>query len=75
VRPLITALFPKEGAHVDHHHTFMVQYKADQDLGLDMHTDASDVTLNVCLGRQFTGVTPHSAPNPLDSRGGAELVL
>ena len=25
------------------------------DLGLDMHTDDSDVTLNVCLGREFTG--------------------
>ena len=24
-------------------------------LGLDMHTDDSDVTFNVCLGKQFTG--------------------
>jgi len=55
VRPLVDAIFPTEGAHVDHHHTFMVQYKADEDLGLDMHTDACDVTLNVCLGRDFTG--------------------
>ena len=25
----------------DEHHTFMVQYKQGQDLGLDMHTDDS----------------------------------
>jgi len=31
----------------------MVQYKQGQDLGLDMHTDDSDVTFNVCLGREF----------------------
>jgi len=55
VRPLVAALFPTEGAHVDYHHSFMVQYRADEDLGLDMHTDACDVTLNVCLGREFTG--------------------
>jgi hypothetical protein len=33
----------------------MVEYKAGHELGLDMHTDDSDVTLNVCLGREFTG--------------------
>jgi len=33
----------------------MIQYKEGKDLGLDMHTDASDVTVNVCLGKQFTG--------------------
>jgi hypothetical protein len=33
----------------------MVEYKAGHDLGLDMHIDNSDVTLNVCMGREFTG--------------------
>ena len=37
------------------HHSFMVEYKAGHDLGLDMHTDDSDVTLNICLGREFEG--------------------
>ncbi|EOD13182.1 hypothetical protein EMIHUDRAFT_452053 [Emiliania huxleyi CCMP1516] len=37
------------------HHSFMVKYKAGQDLGLDMHTDDSDVTVNVCLGKDFRG--------------------
>eukprot|EP00316_Scyphosphaera_apsteinii_P023109 CAMPEP_0119341044 /NCGR_PEP_ID=MMETSP1333-20130426/101524_1 /TAXON_ID=418940 /ORGANISM="Scyphosphaera apsteinii, Strain RCC1455" /LENGTH=598 /DNA_ID=CAMNT_0007352919 /DNA_START=35 /DNA_END=1831 /DNA_ORIENTATION=- len=55
VRPLAAALFPLEGRYVDHHHSFMVQYKASEDVGLDMHTDACDVTLNVCLGKAFTG--------------------
>ena len=52
VRPIMQLLYPTEGEHVDHHHSFLVQYKAGQDLGLDMHTDACDVTLNVCLGRR-----------------------
>ena len=26
-----------------------------KDLGLDMHTDDSDVTFNVCLGKAFAG--------------------
>jgi len=55
VAPLGELLFGSEGASLDHHHAFVVQYKAGQDLGLDMHTDACDVTLNVCLGRDFTG--------------------
>ena len=48
-------LFGAEGAQLDRHHSFVVQYAAGKDLGLDMHTDNSDVTFNVCLGREFTG--------------------
>uniref|UniRef100_A0A7S0P0A0 Fe2OG dioxygenase domain-containing protein n=1 Tax=Calcidiscus leptoporus TaxID=127549 RepID=A0A7S0P0A0_9EUKA len=47
--------FPLEGGSIDRHHTFIVEYAAGKDLGLDMHTDNSDVTFNVCLGREFTG--------------------
>lgn len=39
----------------DGHHTFIVRYKENEDLGLDMHTDASDVTFNLCLGKEFSG--------------------
>ena len=53
-----------EGRGFDGHHSFMVQYKAGQDLGLDMHTDACDVTLNVCLGKDFTGL--HAGSPTLD---------
>ena len=44
-------LFPGVGSHFDRHHTFVVRYKVGEDLGLDMHTDDSDVTFNVCLGK------------------------
>ena len=44
---------------LDHHRSFFVRYTADEaaggDRGLDMHHDASEVTLNVCLGRAFAG--------------------
>ena len=32
-----------------------MEYEPGADLGLDMHTDDSDVTFNICLGREFTG--------------------
>jgi hypothetical protein len=32
-----------------------VEYKIGKDTSLDFHVDASDVTLNVCLGKEFTG--------------------
>ena len=53
LQPIAAALFPLIGARFDSHHSFMVQYKQGEDLGLDMHTDDSDVTFNVCLGREF----------------------
>ena len=55
--PLTKLLFPKQGSRFDKHHSFMVKYKSGEDRGLDMHHDDSDVTLNVCLGREFTGAT------------------
>eukprot|EP00308_Calcidiscus_leptoporus_P012505 CAMPEP_0119367524 /NCGR_PEP_ID=MMETSP1334-20130426/14299_1 /TAXON_ID=127549 /ORGANISM="Calcidiscus leptoporus, Strain RCC1130" /LENGTH=407 /DNA_ID=CAMNT_0007383947 /DNA_START=45 /DNA_END=1268 /DNA_ORIENTATION=+ len=33
----------------DEHHAFTVRYAADEQPGLDMHHDDSDVTLNVCI--------------------------
>ena len=33
------------------HHTFMIRYKQGEDIALETHIDASDVTLNVCLGK------------------------
>jgi len=29
--------------------------QAGEDLGLDIHTDDSDVTFSLCLGKEFTG--------------------
>ena len=53
IQPLARALFPVEGAQFHDFHSFVVSYKPEEDRGLDMHTDDSDVTLNVCLGKQF----------------------
>lgn len=55
LQPISRLLFPEAGSQFDGHHAFMVQYKPGEDLGLDMHTDDSDVTFNVCLGKEFTG--------------------
>ena len=55
IAPLANALFPREPfvSSLDHHHSFVVQYDFAEraDRGLDMHHDASEITLNVCLGR------------------------
>ena len=53
VWPVARSLFPLEAEEFNNHHSFCVSYKPDEDRGLDMHTDDSDVTLNVCLGREF----------------------
>ncbi len=39
------------------HHAFVVRYNASEMAGLDMHHDASDVTLNVCLEQRQPSVT------------------
>jgi hypothetical protein len=57
--PLASRLFPRQALpKFDNHHSFIVRYQANEDLGLDMHIDDSDVTFNVCLGEpEFTGAT------------------
>ncbi len=57
VAPLAQKCFPNElfTSTLDHHHSFVVVYKGKElglgDRKLDMHHDAAEVTLNVCLGR------------------------
>mmetsp|Transcript_25810 Transcript_25810/g.47620 ORF Transcript_25810/g.47620 Transcript_25810/m.47620 type:complete len:406 (-) Transcript_25810:92-1309(-) len=55
LQPLGDLLWPGPGTAWDGHHCFIVRYKEGEDLGLDMHTDDSEVTFNVCLGLQFGG--------------------
>lgn len=55
LRPVASELFPLEGAELTRHHAFLVAYEPGADLGLDMHTDDSDVTFNLCLGKEFSG--------------------
>jgi len=42
-------------AALDSHHGFVVEYQKGKDVKLDFHVDAADVTLNLCLGTQFSG--------------------
>ena len=43
------------GDSIDSHHAFIVSYKQGEDVELNFHYDASEVTINVCLGKTFTG--------------------
>jgi len=56
ISPFASILFPEYGGDsLDDHHAFIVQYKLKEDVDLDFHYDESEVTLNLCLGKQFTG--------------------
>ncbi|XP_074374106.1 2-oxoglutarate and iron-dependent oxygenase domain-containing protein CP2-like [Apium graveolens] len=56
ILPMSTVFFPEVGgAMLDSHHGFIVEYGAGADVYLDFHVDDSEVTLNVCLGEQFSG--------------------
>lgn len=57
IQPFVKFLLPQatSGYPVDHHHSFIVEYKEGADLSLDMHTDDSDVTLNINICDSFTG--------------------
>jgi hypothetical protein len=58
VTPFAALLYPDVGgASLDSHHGFIVEYQLGKDTSLDFHVDASDVTLNVCLGKEFRGGT------------------
>jgi hypothetical protein len=56
IKPLSGLFYPEVGGgSLDLHHGFVVEYELGKETKLDFHVDASDVTLNVCLGREFTG--------------------
>ncbi|KAJ9563594.1 hypothetical protein OSB04_008754 [Centaurea solstitialis] len=56
VRHISKIFFPDVGGYsLDSHHGFVVEYGMDRDVELGFHVDDSEVTLNVCLGKQFTG--------------------
>eukprot|EP01052_Picozoa_sp_SAG31_P023897 SAG31_NODE_1999_length_6695_cov_2.926774_2_plen_198_part_00 len=50
LQPLAAQLFPVEGSQFDRHHSFMVQYKSGEDLGLDMHVSCL-MPLPCCFAR------------------------
>ncbi|RZC74839.1 hypothetical protein C5167_050322 [Papaver somniferum] len=56
IRPISKVFFPEVGGPtLDSHHGFVVEYGKDRDVDLGFHVDDSEVTLNVCLGKQFSG--------------------
>ncbi|XP_025815779.1 uncharacterized PKHD-type hydroxylase At1g22950 isoform X1 [Panicum hallii] len=57
VAPISRGFFYPEvgGGTLDSHHAFVVEYGKDRDVELGFHVDDSEVTLNVCLGKQFSG--------------------
>jgi len=52
INPLSKILYPYL-LHLDSHHGFIVEYQMGKDVKLNFHVDDSEVTLNVCLGKQF----------------------
>ena len=56
IRPLAAECFPEVGGeHLDEHHGFIVEYQRGGDRDLGFHVDDSEVTLNLCLGGEFSG--------------------
>ncbi|KAL2321148.1 hypothetical protein Fmac_030117 [Flemingia macrophylla] len=56
IRPLSKVFFTEVGGStLDSHHGFVVEYGKDRDVDLGFHVDDSEVTLNACLGKQFSG--------------------
>ncbi|MEC7986555.1 MAG: hypothetical protein VX278_15420 [Myxococcota bacterium] len=56
ITPLAAHLFPElDGRTLDSQHSFVVDYGYGRDTDLGFHVDNSEVTLNVCLGDQFSG--------------------
>eukprot|EP01102_Stenamoeba_stenopodia_P006299 TRINITY_DN1725_c0_g3_i1.p1 TRINITY_DN1725_c0_g3~~TRINITY_DN1725_c0_g3_i1.p1 ORF type:complete len:315 (-),score=79.37 TRINITY_DN1725_c0_g3_i1:37-981(-) len=57
ILPITSVLYPGDwgGDSLDSHHAFIVQYKLTEDKKLDFHYDDSEVTINLCLGKQFKG--------------------
>ncbi|XP_078431455.1 2-oxoglutarate (2OG) and Fe(II)-dependent oxygenase superfamily protein isoform X2 [Wolffia australiana] len=54
--PISGVFFPDVGgASLDSHHGFVVEYGKNRDVDLGFHVDDAEVTLNVCVGTQFTG--------------------
>ncbi|KAG9449008.1 hypothetical protein H6P81_008973 [Aristolochia fimbriata] len=54
--PISKVFYPEVGgSSLDSHHGFVVEYGQNRDVDVGFHVDDSEVTLNVCLGKQFSG--------------------
>nr|XP_043607861.1 2-oxoglutarate and iron-dependent oxygenase domain-containing protein CP2-like isoform X2 [Erigeron canadensis] len=56
IRHISKIFFADVGGYaLDSHHGFVVEYAFNRDIELGFHVDDSEVTLNVCLGKHFSG--------------------
>lgn len=57
LQPVATLLYPEwvGQGELDSHRAFTVSYTMGGDLDLAYHFDNAEVTINVCLGKTFTG--------------------
>ncbi|XP_045390896.1 2-oxoglutarate and iron-dependent oxygenase domain-containing protein 2 isoform X2 [Lemur catta] len=56
LQPLMALLYPDcGGGQLDSHRAFVVKYAPGQDRELGCHYDNAELTLNVALGKAFTG--------------------
>jgi hypothetical protein len=56
IEPISKVLFPELMKNdFQSHHSFLIKYKIGEDISLKTHVDQSDITLNLCLGKEFTG--------------------
>ncbi|KAM9194000.1 2-oxoglutarate and iron-dependent oxygenase domain-containing protein 2 isoform 2-T2 [Dugong dugon] len=56
LQPLMALLYPEyRGGPLDSHRAFVVKYAPGQDRELAYHYDNAELTLNVALGKAFTG--------------------
>ena len=53
--PLAELIFPGPGSALNAHRAFTVEYEKGKDEELSTHYDDAEVTLNVCLGKDFKG--------------------
>ncbi|XP_047944406.1 2-oxoglutarate and iron-dependent oxygenase domain-containing protein CP2-like [Salvia hispanica] len=54
--PISKVFFPEVGGSIlDSHHGFVLEYGIDRDVDQGFHVDDSEVSLNVCVGKQFSG--------------------
>jgi hypothetical protein len=56
VKYLLLAM-SKDNHEIDDYHAFVVEYNMDGDQSLDFHVDDSEVTINICLGDIFEGIS------------------
>jgi len=56
ITPIAELLFPRQGGNTGaDHRAYIIKYAAGEELALQKHMDMSDVTLNINMGKAFTG--------------------